>query len=101
MEQAKQALHYYTHFLENKMKENQKDPISSHIQSWKNMIDKTQRVLRLKHRSIHTEKSYLNWIKKFAGFNRFKPLDKISGNDIRKFLGSLAVKNHVSSSIQN
>ena len=101
VEQARQAIHYFHYFLDIQKKKSQKEFSDHHIKSWENLLEKTRHVLRLKHRSLQTEKSYLNWIIKFARFHRFKNPEKLSGNDIRKFSDALAVENHVSASTQN
>ena len=101
VEQAKQAIHYFHHFLDIQKNKSQKEFSDQHIKSWENLLEKARHVLRLKHRSLQTEKSYLNWIRKFARFHRFNNPEKLSGNDIRKFLDTLAVENQVSASTQN
>ena len=60
-------------------------------------------VMRLKHYSIHTERSYSDWIKRFVKFHGMKSRDELEGGEpkIEQFLTHLAVTGKVSPSTQN
>lgn len=61
----------------------------------------TRSVMRIKHLSYITEKSYINWIKRFALFNSGKlPMD-FSSEDVVNYLTYLSEKGKVSASTQN
>jgi len=70
---------------------------------WQKKIEKMREILRLKHRSYQTEKTYLGWVLRFAGFvdaEKMQPA-KITQENLKEFLSFLAVKQHVSASTQN
>jgi integron integrase len=56
---------------------------------------------RLKHLSLKTENSYLNWIKRYYYFNHYNDPRILSIQEIRKFLTDLAVHKNISPSTQN
>ncbi|MEP9410653.1 MAG: integron integrase [Candidatus Brocadia sp.] len=61
----------------------------------------TSEVLRLRHRSYSTEKSYIAWLRSFRGFVHDKKPSQLTSKDIQDFLSSLAVDRKVSASTQN
>lgn len=70
------------------------------------IIDKMREALRIKHYAYKTERSYLDWVKRFYAYvinikkkeAATKELDK---SDVKDFLSYLAIKQRVSSSTQN
>ena len=60
-------------------------------------------VMRLEHYSIHTERSYSDWIKRFVKFHSMKSRDDLQDGEpkIEQFLTHLAVVGKVSPSTQN
>ena len=60
-------------------------------------------VMRLGHYSIHTERSYCDWIKRFIHFHGMKSRNDLQGGEpkIEQFLTHLAVNGNVSPSTQN
>lgn len=62
------------------------------------------RLIRLKHYSYSTERTYLQWTERFltyVGEAGKKGVDDLTAEDIRDFLSHLALKQRVSSSTQN
>jgi integron integrase len=57
--------------------------------------------IRLKHLSRHTEKHYLDWIKRFVLFHNKKHPREMGEIEIEDFLSSLAIKGNVSPATQN
>ncbi|MEA3560862.1 MAG: integron integrase, partial [Candidatus Omnitrophota bacterium] len=60
--------------------------------------------LRLKHYSYRTERSYIDWIKRFYDYmvkTKKKDIKKLESEDVRTYLSFLAIKQNVSSSTQN
>ncbi len=57
--------------------------------------------LRLRHRSLSTEKTYLAWLKGFKAFVDQKDPNHLEGTDHQDFLSHLAVERKVSASKQN
>ena len=68
----------------------------------KKIMNEVKEIMRLKHYSIHTERNYCNWIKKYNLFHRMTSrLDLDPGErKIEEFLTDLAVKK-VSPATQN
>ncbi|MDP3260556.1 MAG: integron integrase [Thermodesulfovibrionales bacterium] len=68
------------------------------------VLAEMSRLIRLKHYSYSTERTYLQWTERFfayikeAGRERF---DDLTSEDIRNFLSHLALRKRVSSSTQN
>jgi len=60
-------------------------------------------VMRLQHYSIHTERSYCDWIKRFIFFHHMKSRDDLKDGELKieQFLTHLAVHEHVAPSTQN
>ena len=67
------------------------------------LMDDVHSVMRLGHFSIHTERSYCDWIKRFILFHGMKSRNDLQGTEskIEQFLTHLAVKGNVSPSTQN
>lgn len=60
-----------------------------------------QRVLRLRHVSLRTEKSYLGWIHRFRTFTGDRPGVELRAGDVVLYLSHLAVEENVAPSTQN
>ena len=68
------------------------------------LMDQTREVLRLKHYSIRTERSYCDWIKRYVHFHHMKSREELlAGTEakLEEFLSDLAVNGHVAASTQN
>ena len=67
------------------------------------IIEEVRDVMRRRHYSIHTEKSYIDWIKRYIKFHSMRSRADL-GNGARKvedFLTHLAREEHVAPSTQN
>ena len=66
-------------------------------------MDEVRNVMRLHHYSIHTERSYCDWIKRFIQFHQMKSREDLKDGELKieQFLTDLAVNKHVSPSTQN
>lgn len=66
-------------------------------------MDEVRDYMRLHHYSIHTEKSYCDWIGRFIRFHQMKSRDDFENGEekIERFLTHLAVDGNVSPSTQN
>lgn len=67
-------------------------------------LSETKRLIRLKHYSYSTERTYLQWIERFFSYAlapEHKKIDDLSLGDFKNFLSHLALKQRVSSSTQN
>ncbi len=65
------------------------------------LSEQIQNVMRLKHCSLRTEQSYLQWIKRFVYFNKHQNPLHMGEKEVSDFLTHLAVKEKVSSATQN
>ena len=67
------------------------------------LLDQVRNVLRLHHYSIHTERSYLDWIKRYIHFHHMHSREDLAGGErkIEAFLTDLAVRGKVAASTQN
>ncbi len=65
------------------------------------LLDLTREIIRTKHLSYSTEKSYVNWIYRFFIFHNKKHPFEMGAKEIGVFLTDLTVKRKVSASTQN
>jgi integron integrase len=67
------------------------------------ILDQVRDVMRLHHYSIHTERTYLDWIKRYIAFHRMKSRDDLVEGEkkIEAFLTHLAVDGQVAAATQN
>ena len=67
----------------------------------KKLLEQVSDVIRLKHYSYKTEKSYINWIKRYILFHNKRHPREMGGKEIEEFLTYLAVEENVAASTQN
>ena len=78
------------------------DPASSDVQTaWKQAITDLAVVIKTRHYSPKTLKSYSHWVQKFRGFRMAQPPSSVTTEDVKSFLSYLAVTCNVSASSQN
>jgi hypothetical protein len=65
------------------------------------LLDKVREVLRRRHYSYQTEKSYIQWIKRFIAFHGMKPPREMGALEVEAFLTYLAVEQKVAPATQN
>jgi integrase len=65
------------------------------------LLDRVRDMLRVKHYSIRTEKSYLSWIRRFILFHDKRHPNDMGAREIEAFLTHLAVEKNVAASTQN
>ena len=67
------------------------------------LLDEVRDYMRLKHYSIHTERTYCDWIKRFGHFHSMSSIDDLKDGEqkIEAFLTHLAVKQNVAPATQN
>lgn len=65
------------------------------------LMDQVRDVLRLHHYSLRTEKTYLQWIKRFVLFNNKRHPNEMGEAEITAFLSDLAVNKDVAAATQN
>jgi len=71
------------------------------MEQGKKLLDQVRDVLRLKHYSIRTEQSYVDWIKRFILFHNKRHPQDMGRAEIEAFLTHLAVEGNVAASTQN
>jgi len=67
----------------------------------KKLLDRTRDVLRLKHYSLRTERSYCDWIKRFIRFHGLRHPSEMGAEEVAQFLTHLARVGNVASSTQD
>ena len=65
------------------------------------LLDRARHLIRLKHYSIRTEKSYLPWMERYIIFHNNRDPKELTGKEVETFLSHLAVNDKVSASTQN
>ena len=67
------------------------------------LLDDVRKVLRLHHYSIHTERAYVEWIRRFARFHGMRSRTDLFPAEpkIEAFLTHLAVHGNVAAATQN
>lgn len=65
------------------------------------LLDQLKTEIRLRHYSIRTEQSYVDWAKRYIFFHGKKHPKDMGETEIRSFLSHLAIEKHVSASTQN
>ncbi len=102
--QAEDALKlYYFHYL-GKTKTQSGMPDSAVTMDAPAVLAEMSRLIRLKHYSYSTERTYLQWTERFLGYAREagrERIDDLTTKEIRDFLSHLALTQRVSSSTQN
>jgi integron integrase len=66
-----------------------------------NLLEQVRNLIRVKHYSIRTEETYINWIKRFVLFHNKRHPVEMGELEVSQFLTHLAVKGKVSASTQN
>lgn len=69
----------------------------------KKILEQVSEIMRLNHYSIHTERSYCDWIKRFINFHQMKSRADLKNGEVKieQFLTHLAVNDHVAPATQN
>jgi integron integrase len=65
------------------------------------LLGRLRTLIRIRHYSIRTEESYVNWVRRFLEFHAGLPPDRLAEPEISSFLTHLAVREQVASSTQN
>jgi integron integrase len=67
------------------------------------LLDQVREVMRLKHYSIHTERSYSDWVRRYVKFHRMRQREELvpGSAKVELFLSDLAVNGRVAASTQN
>lgn len=100
VKQADYALRLYSYFLS---RSDQSSPEKGDINAgdWKTVEEEMTNALRVRHRLLSTEKTYLSWVRQFHGFVGAKTPPSLEGRDLQNFLSHLAVEKKMSAATQN
>jgi hypothetical protein len=69
---------------------------ASHTGTKPKLLDEVRAVMRLKHYSQRTEKTYIHWIVRFIRFQGNRHPETMAETEIRQFLSYLASKESIS-----
>jgi len=69
--------------------------------SWEYILEEAKNLIRLRHYSISTEKTYLGWITRFKTYMKDCEPHILEANDVKNYLTHLALHGRVSASTQN
>ena len=98
--QAKEALDLFGYFKSNDLFRNPSTDTSSEDQ-WKAAANMLKNSLRVKHRSLNTEKTYLGWLRSFYRYAKDRTPSELDSSHVQHFLTYLAVEKNVAPSTQN
>lgn len=65
------------------------------------LLEQVRSVIRLRHYSLRTEQSYVNWIKQYIIFSHKRHPAELGAAEVTAFLSYLAISRRVSASTQN
>ena len=67
------------------------------------LLDQMREVMRLKHYSIRTEQTYVDWVRRYVRFHQMKSREEMYPAEpkMEAFLSQLAVKGNVAVATQN
>lgn len=100
VKQASYALQLYSFYLSQKLKNAPKDT-NTLSQRWKQVKEKTRKILQLQHKTYSTEKTYIYWLRHFYFFLEHMSPDELNGKNLEDFLTYLAVEKKVAAATQN
>ena len=65
------------------------------------LLGRVREAIRYKHYSIRTERTYVEWVRRFVRFHGQRHPRDMGAPEVMAFLTHLAVERHVSASTQN
>lgn len=91
VKQAKEALDLYRYYQGQLVRGDTQNETAA-VEAWKQMGEELVRILRLKHRALSTEKTYLSWVRDFYHFVKGNPPPLLEGRHVVDYLSHLAVE---------
>ena len=85
VQQASNAIHTYNFYLRRNKLRNQKHNAEPD-ELWRAVADDMMRMIRLRHRSLRTGKTYLGWLPSFYKFIKGKSPKNLNQSDVKYFL---------------
>lgn len=101
IEAVRLFLYWYDRTLS--MKDRRRTPESERrlrIEFHSILLNRVRRLLRLQHKSLTTEKTYLAWVRRFLVFAGARNPDELDAATVQRYLSHLAVERTVASSTQ-
>jgi integron integrase len=103
--QAEEAVRLYVgHFISgdtSRLSPNTDPASMSNSDDRTALIEKTRELIRLKHYASSTERTYIDWIRRFFRYLDITKRTTISSEGLRDYLSYLAVEKRVAASTQN
>jgi integron integrase len=99
VDQARMAINLYG-FHKSRIEQRQIDTKPA-AKQWAVLKNDMVRIMRLKHLSLSSEKTYIGWLRSFGRYLGFRHPEHITGNHVKDFLTWQAVERRVSVSTQN
>lgn len=65
------------------------------------LLDQVREELRVRHYAYRTERTYIDWIKRYIYYHHKRHPREMGAMEVRAFLGYLATQRHVAASTQN
>ncbi len=65
------------------------------------LIDRMRQIMRIKHYSLRTEKSYVHWVRRYIFYHNKRHPQEMRAGEVQSLLSYLAVSRRVSASTQN
>jgi len=76
-------------------------PLEADVGKPKRLLEQMRDVMRLKHYSLRTERSYCDWIERFIRFHAMRHPQEMGEAEVSAFLTHLARDGQVAASTQN
>ncbi len=76
-------------------------PLEADVGKPKRLLEQVRDVMRLKHYSLRTERSYCDWIERFIRFHAMRHPQEMGEAEVSAFLTHLAREGQVAASMQN
>jgi integron integrase len=99
IKQAKEAIELYG-FINRRASGPLGNRTMESDKKWKSVAEETVRMLRLKQRSLSTEKTYMGWLRDFYRFCNTTPPHALEESHLRDYLTHLAVNRKVAAATQ-
>jgi integron integrase len=99
VEQASEAIELYLFFKNRPLKKSRSTATTK--AQWDMASHEMIKILRLKHLSLATERTYLGWVKSFCHYLGNIPPSTLNRTHLKSFLTHLAVERGVAASTQN
>ncbi|MEW6080099.1 MAG: integron integrase [Thermodesulfobacteriota bacterium] len=99
--QAEEAIRLYGYYQSRREKVEPAGQSLNNEALWRKYAAQMKTILRLKHMSYATEKTYFSWLRSFYSFLGKMNPDQLESAHVMRFLSFLAVERKVSRSTQN